>query len=69
MISSIREARARVDGEGALRARGWRRLVLGFVVAWIERLGRGLLVGGCGERGAVSVPSIGSKDGCNGFAS
>ena len=64
MISSIREARARVEGDGARRERGWRRLVLGFVVAWIECLFADVLSVDGGERGAVSGLSVASKVGC-----
>ena len=69
MIWSIREARAWVEGEGARGRRGWRRLEFVVeMVGWIV----GLLVGGLfvggGERGAVSVSSVGSEVGCDGFA-
>lgn len=70
MIWSIREARARVEGEGARGRRGWRRLGFLVALAWIEWLGfGGFVVVGGGERGPVSVSSVGSKVGCDGSAS
>ena len=67
MIWSIREARARVEGEGARRGRGWRRLVFVVAIAWIEWLFEWFFVDG-GERGASSVPSAVSKAGSDGLA-
>jgi hypothetical protein len=67
MIWSIREARARVEGEGARRGRGWRRLVFVIAIAWIERLFGWLFADG-GESWAVSVPSVGSKVCSDGLA-
>lgn len=67
MIWSIREARARVEGEGWRRRRGWRRLDVAFVIVVTVVVGVGLLLfAGGGERGAVSVlSSVGSRVGCS----
>ena len=69
MIWSIREARAWVEGEGWRGRRGWRRLevVVVLMVGWIVGLDGGLFVGG-GERGTVSVSSVGSEVACDRFA-
>ena len=64
MIWSIREARARVEGDGARGRRGWRRLGFVVAVAAMDRWAVDVLFVGGGERGAVSASSVGSKVGC-----